>query len=207
MSRLLTDIEFQDRLRKNNPAVYTDDVYCGSKQYMNFYCDKGHNWSALAGNVLARHGCPYCSGRCVIVGETDLRTMRPDIARLLKYADDGIKYTAQSNKDAVFVCPECKTEQLKKINNVCNQGFSCKYCADGISYPNKFLRSLLSQLNVRADYEWQPQWLNPYFYDSYFVVDDRQYVIEMDGRLGHGNYTIHNCVDTAGLIIDEKKMH
>lgn len=40
----------------------------------------GHAWQASVRHRWAGHGCPYCSGRRAIPGETDLATLRPDLA-------------------------------------------------------------------------------------------------------------------------------
>lgn len=189
MGKQLTNEEFRNRLRKINNDVYTDDVYKTSKDIMTFYCSKMHKWLAQTGSILYGHtGCPYCSGRYAIVGETDLWTIRPDVASLLKNPEDGYKYTAYSGQKTIFICPECGTEQHKIISNVCNQGLSCSACSDGISYPNKFARNLLNQVNVKnIKYEWRPDWIFPYFYDNYFEYNNKRYILEMDGRMGHGN--------------------
>ena len=189
MGKQITNDEFKKRIATLNLDVYTDDIYKNSKDVMTFYCSKMHRWSAQAGSILYEHtGCPYCSGRYAIVGETDLCTVRPDIAKLLKNPIDGNKYTAYSNKKAIFICPECGTEHLKTIRNVCNQGLSCDVCGDGISYPNKFARNLLNQIGVKnIEYEWRPDWISPYFYDNYFEYNGNKYILEMDGRMGHGN--------------------
>lgn len=122
-----------------------------------------------------------------LIGINDMWTVRPDIAKLLKNADDGYKYTAYSSKRAYFVCPECETIHYKTISNVSNQGLACNVCGDGISYPNKFARNLLKQLKLNVKYEWQPDWIIPYYYDNYFEYDGNKYIVEMDGRMGHGN--------------------
>ena len=189
MGKQLTNEEFQTRLKNIGTDVYTNDVYKTSKDIMTFYCSKMHKWKAQAGSILyERTGCPYCSGRYAIEGETDLLTVRPDVAKLLKDKNDGRRYTAYSNKQTMFVCPECGTEQLKTISNVCNQGLSCNACGDGISYPNKFARNLLKQIGVKkVEYEWGPDWIAPYLYDNYFEYNNQKYILEMDGRMGHGN--------------------
>lgn len=189
MGKQLTNEEFQNKLSEIGTDVYTDDVYKTSKDIMMFYCSKMHRWPAQAGSILYEHtGCPYCSGRYAIEGVTDLWTVRPDVAKLLKNLNDGYIYTAYSNKKVAFVCPECGTEHFKIIRNVCNQGLACDVCSDGISYPNKFARSLLKQIGVKnVEYEWSPDWITPYFYDNYFEYNNQKYILEMDGRMGHGN--------------------
>lgn len=189
MGKQLTNEEFQSRLSAMNIDAYTDDIYKTSKDIMTFYCSKSHRWKAQVGSILYGHtGCPYCSGRYAITGETDLWTVRPDVAKLLKNQTDGYKHTPYSNKKVIFTCPECGTDQPKIIGNVCNQGFSCKVCSDGISYPNKFARNMLNQIGIKnVTYEWRPDWVAPYFYDNYFEYNGKEYILEMDGRMGHGN--------------------
>lgn len=204
----LTQEEFLRRLDSRNRHIYTDDIYVSTKTPMDFYCDKGHHWPARPYNILGgKTGCPFCCGNLPIVGETDLWTTRPDVARLLKNQDDGYKYKEYSNLNAVFICPDCGTENNCVISNVSYRGLICKACSDKISYPNKFGRALLNQLPVgNVKYEWQPDWLSPYFYDTYFEYNNIKYVMEMDGGIGHGNLEFNSSnVDTTRIKIDEYK--
>lgn len=142
-------------------------------------------------------GCSFCSGRNVIIGKTDLWTTQPDICKYLFDKDDGYKYSAYSNQKIKFKCPFCQEDLgYKTIANVTKQGISCNRCGDGISYPNKFLYSLLSQLNVNYIPEAGYQWcIFPSFNDSQQIshgrfdclIENMKLIIEMDGGLGHGN--------------------
>lgn len=204
----LTQEEFLRRLDSANRHIYTDDVYVSNRTPMDFYCDKGHHWPARPYNVLDNQtGCPFCCGNLPIVGETDLWTTRPDIANLLKDPDEGYKYKEYSNLKTIFICPDCGTEDSYIISNVSYRGFVCRACSDKISYPNKFGRALLKQLAVcNVKYEWQPDWLSPYFYDTYFEYNNIKYVLEMDGGIGHGNSEFNSSkVDTERIKIDEFK--
>lgn len=45
-------------------------------------CSRGHEWQTRVSERTKRgEGCPYCSGRKVIIGETDLETLFPEIAK------------------------------------------------------------------------------------------------------------------------------
>jgi len=48
--------------------------------------------------------------------------------------------------------------------------------------------NLLTQLNIDFTYQYQPYWIKPYRYDFYFELNNKKYIIETDGNLGHGNY-------------------
>ena len=59
---------------------------------------------------------------------------------------------------------------------------SCPMCSDGISYPNKFLRAFIKQLPITEYiFEYSPKWARNKRYDAYFIFDNKEYVVEMDG--------------------------
>ena len=212
MPKKMTNDEFQNRLRQLRESgfdVYTDDEYVSSNDRMTFYCSKCHKWPAIVTTVLNNHsGCPYCCGRLAIVGETDLWTTKPDIASLLLNPSDGYKLKENSQIKADFVCQSCNTILRNKIvRNVSKRGLRCSACGDGISYPNKFARAMLKQLGIGTiEYEWNPEWLKPYLYDNYFIYKGIEYVLEMDGGIGHGNVTyMTQEKDTKGILIDIHK--
>lgn len=186
-SRSMSYEEFIKRMYNLDNGIIATGDFLGLNEPMSFKCQLGHEWSTIASAVLNGEGCPYCAGVKVWVGFNDLWTIRPDIAQLLQNPEDGYKYSAGSGKKINFKCPDCGKVYLKTICDVCTYGFSCKVCSDGISYPNKFARALLKQLDIQnVIYEWNPDWLKPYSYDNYFIYNDVEYVLEMDGGLGHG---------------------
>lgn len=180
--------EFLERLKTVHSDVIVLDEYINMFTKIRFKCRYGHIWSAEPHNVLRGSGCPYCSDKAVLVGYNDIWTTRPDIAKLFVNSEDGYKYAKSAHNKVKFRCPKCGEILIKRINDVYNRGFSCPICSDGISYPNKFARALLNQLPiVNYIHEYHPDWLKPYFYDNYFEYNNKKYVLEMDGGIGHGN--------------------
>lgn len=58
----------------------------------------------------------------------------------------------------------------------------CSFCSDGISYPNKFIRTFISQLPIESYcYEYSAEWTKTKKYDVFFICDNLEYVVEMDG--------------------------
>ena len=175
-----TKEEIDKRIIESGVDAKTDDVYINAITPMKFYCSKGHIWFAKLGNITHNHqGCPYCSGRRPIVGESDLWTTRPDVAALLLHHEDGYNLTAGSGKYVDFKCPNCGTISNHILSNICKRGCSCSVCSDGISYPNKFMASMLEQLGVN----YSPEFImggKRYRYD--FYLTDHQTIIEMHGR-------------------------
>ena len=63
---------------KLDPKTLT--LGCGQKAWWK--CQKGHRWSASIINRSKRgSGCPYCSGKKPMLGETDLETTNPELTR------------------------------------------------------------------------------------------------------------------------------
>lgn len=201
MGRKITNEEFIKRLTGLNNGIEAIQEYAGSNVKIKFKCRFGHTWDAIPNNIISRKsGCPYCSGNIITIGENDMWSVRPDVAVLLKDSNDGYKYTAYSGKKVTFICPECGEEQIKVIRNVSVQGFSCRVCGDGVSYPNKFSRALLKQLPIETyDAEYSPKWAQGYLYDNYFEYNGVKYILEMDGGF---HYITRNLY---GSTIEERK--
>lgn len=210
MGRKLTNEEFQERLRQlreQGHDVYTDDEYLGNKVKMWFYCSKGHRWQMRPNDIFNGQRCPYCQNRKVLVEYNDLWTTHEYIARLLQNPQDGYEHTYGSKYKTYFICPNCGNIIFKTIKEVYNRGLGCQRCGDSISYPNKFIRSLLSQLEIKnVSYEYSPDWLRPYFFDNYFEINGFCYAVEADGGLGHGYKKFgSNETDTEGIQRDKIK--
>lgn len=79
-------------------------VTAGSSKRLPWRCPRGHTWSTrVKGRTLLGTGCPYCSGRLPIVGETDLATLRPDIAAEA-YGWDPTTVTVSSGRKMTWKC-------------------------------------------------------------------------------------------------------
>lgn len=177
-----THDEFVNAVICINNEIKVLDKYIGYEDRIKFQCKENHVWETTPHSILAGHGCPYCAGLLVWVGFNDLWTTRPDVASLLKDPNDGYKYTYGSNIKVKFKCPECGNIEEKPIAQVSKQGLPCSRCSDGVSYPNKFARALLDQLQLYYHKcEYRPDWAKPYLYDNYFIYNDVEYILEMDG--------------------------
>lgn len=127
--------------------------------------------------------CNVCINREIVDGFNDVATLRPDLIPYFKDQKDAHKYGPGQTKELPFVCVDCGYEKTMKIEVLARQGFACPCCGDGISYPNKFVRSLVRQLSVsNIAFEYSPKWANGYFYDCYFQYQNTQYIIEVDGQ-------------------------
>ena len=93
-------------------------------------CQIGHEWQASIANRNKGRGCPYCSGKKVLPGYNDLRTVNPALANEWNYEKNTgvrpIDVTPNSNKKAWWICSNGH-EWEAKINNR-NNGNGCPIC-------------------------------------------------------------------------------
>ena len=194
-----TNTQFIKELENLDLGIISLDEYQGKDVKIKFQCNKGHVWESRPNDILHGYGCPFCAGNKVLKGFNDMWTTNPDMAKMLLDSDLGYKLSDGSNKIVDFVCPDCGTSKKISPHQLGSYGLACRVCSDGISYPNKFARALLKQLPVdNVKYEWNPDWLKPYFYDNYFEYNGLSYILEMDGGLGHGKVgfnSLNNDVD------------
>jgi len=106
-------------------------VSYGSGKRVWWRCKHGHEWSALIYSRTKGNGCPYCCGKMIAVGENDLQTTHPALAKewnILKNGDLTPRdVTFGSHKKVWWICKcgyEWKAVIAKRV-----QGQGCKRCA------------------------------------------------------------------------------
>jgi hypothetical protein len=123
------------------------EIGSGSRTNIWAKCQCGHpDYPTIAYSFKAGTRCPVCAGRKVVGGINDIATTHPDYVKFFKNIDDARQYTAGTQHHFELVCPCCGYEKNMLFCNLVNQGFACPLCSDGISYPNKFIIELLSQV-------------------------------------------------------------
>lgn len=176
-SRLYLDIdEVKRRLAKHHPdyTVLSEKYVFGEP--VKIQCPNGHIYTSNIGNISAGNGCAYCAHQKIVIGETDLWTTHPEIAKHLVNADDGYKYSYGTKTSLEFYCFDCGEKVFRKPSEAMTASgrYVCR-CSDGISYPEKFFVSLLSQLKI--DYVTQLtrttfDWCKDFRYDFYIPSID-----------------------------------
>lgn len=68
--------------QKNIIKPYEIKVGSGIKIWWK--CKEGHSWEAAPNHRKKGQGCPYCSGKKVLAGFNDIKTLRPKIKRKKK---------------------------------------------------------------------------------------------------------------------------
>lgn len=121
---------------------HADQIY--RKQYM-IRCEKGHQYpvdeSYIKNKSLAT--CKMCDHPPII--ETD-----PDFATWFVDRRVPLEKTRYSHYKADFYCQNCgKVVENKSIHTIYQrQQVPCPYCTSGISYPERYMDALLTQMNV-----------------------------------------------------------
>lgn len=97
--------------RERNGALEPENVFAGSNRRVWWRCEKGHAWQAVIGSRTNQDsGCPYCTGRRVLVGFNDLATVYPTIANQWHPALNGelkpTDVTPGCNKRVWWICEE-----------------------------------------------------------------------------------------------------
>ena len=64
-----------------NHSLKPDMFTLGAQTLLWWKCLKGHEWKSSISNRAKGNGCPYCSGRRPIKGQTDLKTLYPEVAK------------------------------------------------------------------------------------------------------------------------------
>lgn len=135
--------------------------------------------------------CPYCQG--YRVNETNcLSTTHPEVANMLQNSEMGAHLSSGMNRKVDFKCLECNYSEPKIVQTVVKQGFSCPRCSDGYSYPEKFITSMLAQLNVKVERQKVFEWSKIVISDNMstlngikrydFYLPDLNYIIETHGE-------------------------
>jgi very-short-patch-repair endonuclease len=185
----------------------------GKRRYYKYKCLICENEEVTSEELLYKRkfGCPVCSNKKCIKGINDIVTTHPHFVKYFVDIEDAYKYTYGSGQKVLMICPECKNIRKMKICQLTTQGFSCKKCSDGISYPNKFMFNILEQLQINFESEKYFDWckfdigdgLRDGVYDFYIPSINK--IIEMDGGLHNNDNTMNGQTAEESKVIDNEK--
>ena len=200
---------FFDKVKEQNDEIEFLDVhYINCQSKIKCKCKKCYEiWETSAHNLMYSHsGCPYCSHK-ILNENNSVYATRPDLHIYFKNLQDAKNVFEFSTKKIEFICPNCNNIKITAMKNVSINGFCCNYCKDGVSYPNKVIRNFMLQTPFQnIQFEYCPDWAGRYRYDAYFEYQNKKYIVEMDGNLGHGNKQYRSAEkDIVGLQRDLEK--
>ena len=100
---------------------------------------------------ICKNGCHGLSrfSKYIVQGMNDVATTHPHVVKFLKNEEDAKKMSYGTRKRVEVICPSCKNGDTRAMAHLCKSPFVCSYCFDGISYPEKFIRSLLNESKIK----------------------------------------------------------
>ncbi|MCD8017507.1 MAG: zinc-ribbon domain-containing protein [Oscillospiraceae bacterium] len=129
--------QFPDIARQWHPTkngtLTPEQVGSGAHRKVWWQCEKGHEWrSSVSSRTGSGAGCPYCAGKLVITGETDLATLFPKTAAEWHTERNGTQtpqtVSANSNRKVWWICPQGHEYQAAVASRT-THGSGCPYCA------------------------------------------------------------------------------
>ena len=94
-------------------------------------CSKGHEWQASISSRTNGNGCPYCSGKKVLKGYNDLKTIKPALALEWNFQRNGSitpdDVTIHSAKKVWWIC--ANGHEWQSIIENRTKGNGCPYCS------------------------------------------------------------------------------
>lgn len=187
---------------KKRDLTVVDLIYKKTNKYCKYKCNVcgWNNGEMTEAHLLNGVGCSCCSGRTVVKGINDIATTNPEMIKHFKYKNDAYNFNKYSEKEAVFKCIYCGREKKSKICNIYSRNKVACICGDGISYPQKFLTSMLIQLGVKFKTEETFEWSNNKRYD--FYIPSVNCIIEAHGSQ---HYTNEFKVEKRRTLKEEKE--
>lgn len=115
-------------------------------------------------------GCSCCHGFTIVKGINDVATTHPEYVKYFVHEEDSHTITYGSSRRVELKCPVCGTLKEMPMDRFHTQGLGCQKCGDGVSYPEKFLRMFIEQLNLDFTYQLSKKdftWCGESKYDFY----------------------------------------
>jgi hypothetical protein len=130
-----------------------------------------HEWMATPNTVLGHSLCPVCSHKAIGPAPEYKNSIWANVNlrhALSKYIDaDTMKiYMPSSHQHIKIKCPNCGMIKEVSVEKLCGGKFRC-VCDDGVSFPNKFVFAVISQIYKDIATEFSPTWAKPKKYDLY----------------------------------------
>ena len=179
-------------------------LYCQEHDYHNDY--GGYEISCL--NFYHGHRCGYCNSKKVHYKDS-LAYNYPNIARMIAIEENNLTFddcydiACRSKKRFYFKCLDCKniSNKRKTIDSITSKKkYSCEFCSDGISIPNKLMANVLKQINKEFITELSSKEFsgkNYFYYD--FYLPKYKMIIEANGEQHY-----EECTLTKRTLFEEQ---
>ena len=174
-----------------NIQLRPDTIAAGSHRKVWWMCKKGHEWLSSPHNRCAGNGCPYCSGKMPIPGETDLQSVHPELAKEWNYERNGSltpeQVTYGSSKKVWWVCNKGHEWQTTVAHRTAGRG--CPVCRGEMStsFPEQavyyYIKQVFNDAKNRFKLNLETVQSNSLEIDVY--IPSLRLGIEYDGQVFH----------------------
>lgn len=125
-------------------------------KYYKYLCnDCGYQgWNTESNILIHNQGCSVCKSKTILSAVNAIYSTDPWMIDLGISEVDAKKYTSLSSKKVEVTCGDCGEKKMICINKVYyRKSIGCR-CGDGYRYPAKFMMSILNQLGVEFELEF-----------------------------------------------------
>ena len=115
-------------------------------------CNQGHLYNKLQTKINS--SCPYCTNILIEKGVNDISTTNKKIFNMLVDKNFGYTHCDTSQEKTNFICENCKKIIYTSPYSVKHYGLRCPNCHDGFSYGEKFISTLLTEIDIPYIYQY-----------------------------------------------------
>ena len=168
---------------KNN-GLTPSDILSNSNKSVWWICVNGHEWKTQVNNRSRGNGCPYCSGRNAVRGESDLWTLNPTLAAEWNYEkNNGLTpkdVKSYSSKKVWWKCQ--KGHEWTATIGSRNSGIGCPICSSerNTSFSEYILLYYLKKYGLDVMHSYRE-----YGYELDIYIPSLKTAIEYDGYYWH----------------------
>lgn len=178
-----THLQFIEEIKSLNKNVDVLSEYVNHNTKVLVKCRDCGKERWVYPSVLLRlngTGCYKCS---MEVAKYKMRKSHEDFIHEVAEINPHIEilsiYTKQ-DADILIKCKVCGYEHYKNASKLLNRTYNCPICSDKISFPNKFMGSLLNENKIDFESEKIFDWSDNKRYD--FYIPSTSTIIEMNGE-------------------------
>ena len=161
---------------KKNPCTLNEKWY----KYKCLKCGN-EDW-ITEGHLKDGNGCNACGifPKKIVLGINTIWDKARWMCDLGISEEDAKNNFPQSANKIEVVCPLCGNKKKCRIRTVYGDKSIGCICDDKQSYPEKFMYSILKQLDIEFETQYSPKWINGKRYD--FYIPKFNAIIEVHGE-------------------------
>lgn len=169
-------------------AKMEGDFYMFAKCKCNI---DGEEWDTTLSNLrrakrTSKPSCPKCN---LVKAKKRMKTPKDgesfgdknkEYVKFFKNREEAFSCKSGTHTKFLMVCPNCGKEKSVRPRDLVDRGFSCSFCGDGFSKPEKFFENTLRILNINYTRQYKPEWSGGKLYDFYLM--DYDTIVELHGE-------------------------